>query len=172
MELSNFVDLCLQIIYILNIWINQIWHLITYNGLYTIKPSQTKQLYSFKYSYQMQNICTQLYDLKYACVILIIYKQLCRLKLLFLFNNHLFSRLNGFKYFYLTSIIWFLVTNLSIVDIMCLSLTKTNITIPLVIYLTFFMNLFLCESQLWRKLFYIINTVGFRYILIICNLYI
>ena len=45
----------------------------------------------------------------------------------------------------------------------------TQVTIPLVISVTFSMILFLSKPQLVIKLFSIINTVGFIYILITCN---
>ena len=45
----------------------------------------------------------------------------------------------------------------------------TKVTIPLVIYIKFSMNLFLFKSQLLRKLFYIINNVGLICMLITCN---
>ena len=44
LEPFNFVDLCLQIIYIRYICIKKIWYWITYKGWYAIKPSQTKSL--------------------------------------------------------------------------------------------------------------------------------
>ena len=59
-------------------------------------------------------------------------------------------------------------------EIMYLSLCNwnyitTDISITLVISISFFMILLLSKSHLSRKLFYINNTVGFIYILIICN---
>ena len=45
-------------------------------------------------------------------------------------------------------------------EIMCLSACDQNyVTIPLVIYTTFSMILFVFKTQLSRKLFYVINTV-------------
>ena len=45
METFNFVDLCLQIVYLKYIGINRIWYEITYNSWYAIKPkpNQTNQ---------------------------------------------------------------------------------------------------------------------------------
>ena len=44
--------------------------------------------------------------------------------------------------------------------------TKLSVKIPLVIYITFSMILFLLKSQLLRKLFRVINTIGLINILI------
>ena len=61
--------MCLQIIYIefIYICIKSVWHYITYNGWYAMKPNQTETLISsnsFKKKLNTNCVCKQTADVK------------------------------------------------------------------------------------------------------------